>query len=311
MQNNIEDFIDIHLNQPILLVGSSPNLSDFPYKDFKGKIITFGDAIFRGRKLFKADYWIAANNEFPIPDIPMHLKLINSFSETTFIFSDSAAYDILFKKSETFLEKNLNVNWCCYDERHFGGKKCRPRRRCCELVDKYPGRLTLTELVAKKYNHNKIAKQGMTIAENALALALLMGCNPIYIQGVELPLTMAEYKYYPDKEMDTFIKDTDVLIGEMYKKFYKKNPLTFFKMYIPAVYRRLKSIALPTDIKHKPNVKSAFAIFGLEKVLSNFKIYNDIAEKNNIEIFNLSYNSNLNLNPTFKYLNSNEIIKKI
>ena len=111
--------------------------------------------------------------------------------------------------------------------------------------------------------------------------------------------------------MDTIIKRTDDLIGEFYKKHYKKNKLLFFQMYFFAFLRKLKSVSLPTDIKRKPRRKSTYATFGLAKILNNFSLYEEMASKSGISIYNLSKNSNLNKVPTFNYLNPNEIFNII
>ena len=107
---------------------------DFPFSSFEGKIICFGDSILRGKNFFEANYWIASNNEFPVPDYKKHLDIINSFKNTKFIFSDSALYDNLWTKSEVYLEKNLKVDWACYDDRHFDNKPCIPKK-CCDLIN--------------------------------------------------------------------------------------------------------------------------------------------------------------------------------
>ena len=86
MEINISEIINSERNNAALILGSSKRMENFPFESFKGKIITIGDTIIRGKKLFKADYWVAANNEFPIPNIPFHLDLINEYKDTKFFF---------------------------------------------------------------------------------------------------------------------------------------------------------------------------------------------------------------------------------
>ena len=111
MQYKYNDLVNIHKNIPALILGSSKNMINFPFDKFNGKIFSLGDAIIRGENFFHADYWIAANSEFPIPEIPFHLELINNYKNTKFFFSDTAAYNNLWTKSESFLNNNLKVDW--------------------------------------------------------------------------------------------------------------------------------------------------------------------------------------------------------
>ncbi len=113
MEYSFDNIKNRHKNKPCIIVSPGPNLAQFNYKKFNGKIICIGDSIIRGRKFFNADYWICANNEFPNPNIKWHLKIINSFKKTFFIFSDTALFDLVWEKSNLYLKKKIKSKLAC------------------------------------------------------------------------------------------------------------------------------------------------------------------------------------------------------
>ena len=88
---------------PVLFC-NSPNMMNFNL-NFKGIIITLSDAIIRGRNKFKANYWVASNNEFPMPEINFHLDIINSNQQTKFFLQTLLLIKIFGRKIKTILIK--------------------------------------------------------------------------------------------------------------------------------------------------------------------------------------------------------------
>ncbi|QTL97716.1 hypothetical protein GM661_06810 [Iocasia frigidifontis] len=183
-------FINRENNKPCLVAGTAPTIVNFPYRRFKGIYITCGDGPVRLKDLFQPHYWVNANNIFPVPEL--HLDIINSFLETIFIFADSVTYSRQHINL-SFLENELKVNWFAYDQRHFNHRPCGTNLFCCELLDIYPDRDTLQELIQKRYKTVNHYSSGDTVAIHALAFAIILGCNPIYLQGIEIPLYQHEY----------------------------------------------------------------------------------------------------------------------
>lgn len=136
MEIDFEDIIGKEKNKPCLIVGPGPTMNDFPYNKFNGTIISIGDSALRGKSFFSPNYWISSNAQFIIPEIDLHLKIINSFKNTTFLFAETEMYNSLWKKSQKYLEKNLRVKWLMFDERHFKGQVCKPKKNCCDLIKK-------------------------------------------------------------------------------------------------------------------------------------------------------------------------------
>ena len=301
MEYSFDDLRNKHKNIPCIIVSPSPDLMNFNYKDFKGKIICIGDSIIRGREFLNANYWISANNEFPNPNIKWHLKIINKFKKTFFVFSDTALYDLIWSKSNKFLKKNIKVKWLAYDDRHLNKKPCNPILKCCSLLqdEKNKNNITIQEYISNMYKENFFCQPfGSTVAEKALALALILGCNPIILQGIDLPEKKIHHKYYPDKYADRIIKKVSVETKKFYRVFYLKN--LYFKEYFKEFSTKIN------------NLFSNKTVFGLtkKKTLKNFQILFNIAHKNNIEVISLSKKSSLLKLKNLKYKSWKNINEK-
>jgi len=301
MEYSFNDIKNKHKNKACIIVSPGPNLAKFNYKKFNGKIICIGDSILRGRKFFNADYWICANNEFPNPNIKWHLEIINRFKKTFFIFSDTALYDLVWKKSNLYLNKNLKVKWIAYDDRHIKKKKCFKELRCCKLLveEKNKNKLTIQEYVSNMYSHSKICKPfGSTVAEKALSLGLILGCNPILLHGIDLPENQSDHKYFKDnfsaKVMSKVSKETK----QINRTYYIRN--MYFIEYLKEI--KLKIV----------NLFFKKTVYGLNKnkTLNNFQILLRIAKKNNIKIISLSNQSSLMKLKNIIYKSKDEIDEK-
>lgn len=320
MEIDFEDIIGKEKNKPCLIVGPGPTMNDFPYNKFNGTIISIGDSALRGKSFFSPNYWISSNGAFIIPEIDLHLKIINSFKNTTFLFAETEMYNSLWKKSQKYLEKNLRVKWLMFDERHFNGQICKPKRNCCDLIKKRSEDVfTIQELASKIYNFDERATQGATVFEYALALALILKCNPIYIQGIDLPFgkkkiqfnkDMHEIDFYLGRSGHGYFVDTDYKseIIEMYKMTNKiifersnllsKKSLTFFISRMYNFFIKIYKLCFENR-------------FSLEKdwdvISKNINIYLKICLINNIKVFYLNKSSNLKLMKNIRFINSSDI----
>jgi len=321
---NLEDLINKEKLKPCLILGPGETMTQFPFDKFKGKIIVIGNAALRGEGLFTPDYWIASNNHFPVPYLQLHRNIINKFKKTVFLFAESVLHDHLWKKSPQVLKKYLKVDWLFYDERHFCFKKCSPELKCCKHIkNKQYNYSTIQELVSKIYKHKVIASPGRTVFEYALALALIMGCSPIYIQGVDLPISVSKdflnkiklekendwvrygelgYKYAENIDYKILRKirnlnlKTQMIIKKQSKKIFyenKNNPIYFFYSIIKKIFQKKTYSSFKDDI---------FLI------LRNVGIYANIAKKNKIKIYNLSKNSSLNKIKDITFLQKNNFL---
>ena len=259
---DFESFIDREKGRPCLVAGNAPSLMNFPFAEFRGvKILTgSGPQILKGRA--RPDYWVNANHMFPVPQ--KHLRLINSFRDCVFIFSDSAAYWFQNVYDHDFLEKHIRVPWFAFDERHFNHQKCTPKKDCCRLVDLYPDRLTLQEFVERHFGVEPVYRGVGTAVLHSLSFAILMGCSPIYLQGIELPLYSKQYLY-----PRMFCCRENIYMG----------------------LRALKAQAQEW-LTGKPKVSDFY--HGIKDTLASFERLTNLCHNAGREIFNLSPTSNLN-----------------
>lgn len=309
METNLSSLINKNYDKPCLIIGPGPTMSEFPYKEFNGSIISIGDSAIRGKDLFTPDFWICSNSHFPVPEIDYHLKIINNFKDTTFLFAETELYGLLWNKSQEFLNKNLKVDWILFDERHFQGKNCYPKKKCCDLIASKNGVYTIQELVSKLYSNNKIAKRGGSVFEYALCLSLILGCNPIYIQGVDLPVSgsLGKPNFFEkgDLGQEYFVeKKNKVELESLYKKTFKD-----ISIKAKELEKNKPSFNLLKKVSHR--LKRYYNYFKnrtmgfsevIDLILYNCSIYSEIAENNNKKIFYLSPNSSLKLvkNMNFK-----------
>ena len=263
-------FVGRESGKPCLVAGTASSIINFPYSDFRGIYVTCGDGPLRMSNLFKADYWVNANDVFPVPE--KHLDIINSYSDTVFVFADSVTYSTR-KINLKFLRDSLNVSWFAYDQRHFNQQPCKDKYRyCCDLLEVYPGRITLQEYVQKKFNRLNHYSTASSVAIHALAFAILLGCTPIFLQGIEIPRYRDDYKYLSNPQLDNLA---------YYAEYGKW--VTMGRRFGGNLLRKI-------GLKER---NSAFAA-DLPQILSDFSYLIDLAHDNQIQIYNLSKTSTLN-----------------
>lgn len=109
------------------------------------------------------DYWVVANN---VQTIERDIKIFNYYN-STILYADSVD-----KTDKEFIYKNLKRNFIAYDERNFNS------------LDK--SKMTIQEKLQEYTGYNKRYLGGYTVALHMLAFSIILGCNPIYISGIDL-----------------------------------------------------------------------------------------------------------------------------
>ncbi len=278
----IEDLINCHKNNDCLILGSSPQMMNFDFDNFNGKIISVGDSYLRIPKKINIDYWVVSNNEFPIPEIEEHLEIINNINDTKLLFSDTGAYNLLFKKDDLTWKDKIKIKYHHYDERHFKKKECNPRYNCCDILYK-DNKYTIQETLLNHFNESYDFKKSGTCAEHGLTFALLMGFKRIFIQGIDIPKNPREYIDFPSDYADKVIERKNFIISKLYRDYYKKR-----KNLISVYIKRFIEI-----LRYGGKYKNDFKINYIN-ILENFKILFRIAKKNKIEIHICNTKSSLN-----------------
>jgi len=307
MEINIEQLKNKHSNKPCVIVGGSQTMHNFNYKKFNGIIIVIGSAILRVHNKFHVDYIINSNNEFPVPEIPSHLNFLNKFrNNTTWIMSDTNCYSSIFKPNKNIWDNKIKINYVKYDDRHFNQKPCSPKKNCCNYLRLYPGRKNIFEITSEFYKErNFIKTTGTSVAEAALAVSLILGCSPIFMQGIDIPKTIyngkqigVKYYGYPSKYADSFLDKTSIYLRKKYFFYYLKK--LNFKPYVLRIIERIRI--------GKYHSYFSLTNFSRSKIL--FYKLSKLAQKKKKKIIILSKSSTLLSIKGFKYLDSNLVDKK-
>lgn len=289
MELSFDTIISKHSNEDCIIVGSGHTMNKFDYLNFKGQIIFCGSAILRLENI-NPNYLISCNNHFPIINIKSHLNILNQYPAMTWIFSDTCAYgDIWDFNKKDF--NQLKPNYITFDDRHFGMKKCSPKKKCCKFLNIYKNRKNITEIVEEKFEYKLTNKKlkSITVAEKAFMVALLMGFKNIYFQGIDLPTKKYQAKSYGKRYYGFENNKADLILDEclniVKKKYFYYHLLRFdFTPYLKSIFRKIKIFFFKNYSDFANDIFDSLYIF---------KWLSQIAYKNKINIFNLSPISNL------------------
>ncbi len=267
-------FINREKNKPCLVAGNAPSLKNFPYDKFKGIyfLMNSGPILLKGRAY--PTYWLSANYKDPVPHL--HYKKINLFRKCTYIFSDTATYCAENKYNHNLISNRLRIDWFAFDERHINHKKCDPVLPCCELVDIYPQRITIFEYIQKHFGMSEVCPKPTTAVIYSLMFAIIAGCSPIYLQGIELPVYQKDYLQY---------------------KMLHPESLRNIKYVLRSYFRGW--------IHGRPEHSGFYD--GYERNFSVFEYLINLCRKIGIEIYNLSQTSALNQIKILPYLNYRKV----
>ena len=269
---NLHELIEKHdysgSNYPAHIYGSAPSVSVVKNMDVQGLKIAVGDMPWRGKDLGPFDFWITNNTYFPIPWKSRDYTVVKS--STTLIstacvngpdgFSD--LNNVVIRLKEMITKNEIIL----YDAQHFKSFKnpC-SGQSCCEVYERFQVGLTIQEELSKKF---KISGPAYVIGHatvNAIALAILFNCNPIFVHGVELPEFERDYKYY--------------------KGWYKISPLG---------YKTSMGYLKKKMVSQSKKYKTDFSGETRRQLLLDFEAVGKIASLEGIDLFYTSKNSPLN-----------------
>ena len=298
MQISLDEIVNIHKGEPCLILGSGNSINNLNYENFSGKIIALGTTILRLKELDKISYYVSANNHFPIPEIKFHLDFINSLTKTTWLMSDTAAYNDIWEKNDLFLKQNIKIDWLSFDDRHFNNKLCTPQKNCCDIAIVNNNNITLQEFFFKKMLNIDNYLEPISVAEFGIMFAILFGCNPIYLAGIDMPKKnywahKSNKKYFGHQSnfADKFLDKTVKIIRRKYFFYYLKN-LNIFP-YLNSAYLQLVSKI----------TKKSFFSFDIKRFEENFEQLANVAKINNQEIINLGNSDIIKKTEGIKTLN--------
>lgn len=256
-----------HQNIPALVIGSSPTVkvvSNFP---FDGIRIGVGDIPVRAPEFGPYDYWVCANSYYPLPWNRKHQGDIDSSGARTLIASISAIHSndpdkIKFDALGEIFRSNSHI---LYEQRHFHQLPCNPRKICCDISEKFDLGNSIQELLGHLVkSEDPVYSEGATVALHGYALAVLLGANPIYIAGVDLPTTTKDYRSY--------------------RHWFR-----------PHESLPRKAMRLFRDWQDSGKRLSDFGNAGLDNILMDFQLISEVARSLNLTTFSLSEKSSLNV----------------
>lgn len=214
MRINFNDIINSKKNKTGICVATGPSLK--PHLDDIINLKNSDEHVIISVNEFdtmfpnlKADYRVVANSHFTVL---REMNRLNKNKKTKLIYADSV--DLTPK---ALVDRVLEIDYLPYDQRHFNSKHCtwgngvNGRHSCCDNIEE--GRLTIQEELKKYCNVDFIYGSGDTVALHMLSVALLLGCNPIYLVGMDLDYS----KGYADgvsKNHDSFIPYIDRIISD-------------------------------------------------------------------------------------------------
>ena len=260
LQVFISDNASFYAGKTGLVMGSAPSVSVAKNLDSNVVKIGVGDLPFRAENLGPFDFWVSSNGYYPLAHDEKHLSHIRKYCKK-FLLSPQSLQEVDKKnciKTLDFISSILpSSNIIIYDQTHFGGETCFPKNYCCDFWDYFGNESSLQDLLSAQYQIEDSYKITHTVATHGFALAVLLKLNPIYIAGIELPVTVKDYNYY----------------------HWWKNPLPLMRLRLLVQRAR------------KPRLKTDFGGNALTDTLKDFENIARIAREANISVYCLNKNS--------------------
>lgn len=133
------------------------------------------------------DYWLFANPSVTIK--AMYGKIIKYRCGHTpcIIYADSVDLTDKNEVKNYFLK---DIDYIGYDQRHFNNKPClsgvyyQDGKICCGHIEN--NRLTIQEELQRFTGYSKRYSPGDTAGLHVISSAILLGCNPIIVYGMDL-----------------------------------------------------------------------------------------------------------------------------
>jgi hypothetical protein len=175
----MSQILDRHKGKPAIIAMHGPSLTPYIQK-IKG-LKESGYLIFGCNEWYyiyatPPDFWCLANT---VNTVVSEKRRMNEVAGRTIIcYADSVD-----TTPRAWVEQNLLCDYLPYDQKHFNALPCYLKKCCEQLI---PGRPTIQEALKKYTGHNRHYGCGATVALHTLTMAILCGCNPIYVVGMDL-----------------------------------------------------------------------------------------------------------------------------
>lgn len=257
----LTELIDAHkLNeqQPAHIFGSAPSVKNATKMHLNGLKLAIGDMPWRAPEFGPYNYWVTANTWFPLPWKKKHNKIIEN-SRAKVLISSVCANSQTGKANinliiSEFEKLSVFNNIVMYDHRHISGKYCKnyTDEPCCILSKHFNLGDSIQDKLAAFTNGICKINISTSAVANSLILAILLGCNPIYIHGIEIPQKMSEYRYYKNWKNINGIKPRVLLLMQQYLPFYRRMKTDFsgeYKKELLNVFNLIGKAAIQSQIQ--------------------------------------------------------------
>lgn len=181
MKLNLPVVFQKHLDKTGFVFGLGPSLSTYhdQFKELskdkeKNTFISCNDWDIMTE--IDVDYWVIANS---VMTVEKYYDRFISKPNSILVYSDTVDLTDRYVASKLL----TNINYLPYDQRHFGNVPC-PVKFCCHHL--IQDRLTIQEFLQDIALYHEHYSTSASVATHALALSIILGCNPIYIVGVDL-----------------------------------------------------------------------------------------------------------------------------
>lgn len=219
MKLEIKNIINLHKNKPCITLGHGPHFNTVKhrFKELKDRGFIF---------ISTNDWYSFQEEEIDYCVICNHVYSIARYYESMNRYKTVICYsDVQELTNREKVNSLLKVDYIPYDNIHFGNKICSPyplwgydvdgpvgnmtfKQTCCDHFIK--DRLTLSEELQKFSGHIEHCGRGICNIDHQITLALLLGCNPIYVSGINFNAELGHATMDRiDKELNDYNRRAD------------------------------------------------------------------------------------------------------
>jgi hypothetical protein len=178
MRLSFKDVEDRHKGSPAFVAAHGPSLNPYlcklPELKQAGYIIIGCNEWYTFHEACPPQYYVLANTVYTMS---RQISVINRYNLTPVFASSVDPTDF------NWIEKNTNRDFLPYRQ-HMNGPEVQ----------------SIQEALCKHTNQTEWYGSGDTVALHMIALAIILGCNPIYIAGVDLDYTLGYAQHSKPQE---------------------------------------------------------------------------------------------------------------
>jgi hypothetical protein len=205
MQLFLNNLVNAEKNRPCLVMAHGPSLVSSLY--FQEELFKLNPVLISCNYWYKflpfdINYWIVANNELSVYE---DHEIYSQFKNTKLLYAESVYSEDLRHKTPP-----LYIDYFRYDERNYNFETQTPN---------------INRLLSWYTNYSEFYRSSATVALHMLAFAIILGCNPIYISGMDLDHKKGyAFNARQKRELnDTYLKELDEFRNDIIKSLITIN----------------------------------------------------------------------------------------